>query len=515
MQQLVTVSEIREMDRLTIEAGLPGLLLMEHAGMAVADRAVEILQESGGERIAVFCGKGNNGGDGFTAARLLAQSGWRVTVFMTCAPADIRGDASVQFTAMQTQEVEIVALENQPGLENIPSFDLIIDALLGTGIKGEVTGFTADLIDLINRSGAFVLSVDIPSGLQSDSGRFEGACIEADATVTFGKLKRGLVLSSGRELSGVVDVADIGIPEPVAASIHSSAWLIESRDCRDRLPPRPMSAHKGDFGKVAVIAGSRGMTGAACLASTAALKAGCGLVKLVCPAGVNPILESMMPEVMTWPVPETPDGSLALSAVESIRTLLEWADVLAIGPGLSGNKETVSLIREIIRAENRLPVVIDADGLNAFAGHPELLENPGSPRILTPHPGELSKLTGLTIADILADPAETAAEWSNRWQSVLILKGASTCIGVPDGRVFVNTTGNSGMGSGGTGDVLTGITAGLLAQGISPADAAVCSVYLHGLAGDLAAEAGSDRALTAGDLTAFLGDAFLRVEASI
>jgi len=511
MEMLVTAEEMREMDRQTIEhAAIPGLLLMEHAGMAVADRAVEMLEACGGEQVSVFCGKGNNGGDGFVAARILLQQGWHVHLYLTGNPENLRGDARVNYKAVLGLDADVVVVQSRDDLPAVMDSDLIIDALLGTGIQGEVTGLMADVIEQINQSGIPVLAADIPSGLQSDTGRYAGACIEADATVTFGALKRGLVIPPGRELAGIVDVAEIGIPDKIAGAAHVRTWLVETDDCKWLLPARPVSAHKGDFGKLLILAGSRGLTGAATLTSLASLKAGSGLVIVGCPSGLNSILESKLTEVMTRPLAETKQGSLSLSAEVEIQHLLEWADVLAIGPGLSQVSETQALIRKTV-LESKLPCVVDADGLNAFAGHMETFrERPGD-SVLTPHPGEMARLTHLEIEDIEQDPIECARKWADEWQCVLVLKGAPTVIGYPDGRVIVNNTGNSGMATAGSGDVLTGLIAGLLVQGSSVADASLCGVTIHGLAGDLAAQDISGRAMIAGDIIDYIGQAFLTI----
>lgn len=512
MERLVTAAEMREMDRKTIEeVHIPGLLLMEHAGMSVAERAVEMLQENGGKRIAVVCGKGNNGGDGFVAGRLLFEQGFEVTLYLCDQIKSVRGDAAVNLKAAKGVGLEIVAIKSEKQFARIGQSDLIIDALLGTGITGEVTGFLADVINFINQSDIPVLSVDLPSGLHCDSGQFEGACIEAVATVTFAELKRGLVIPPGRDLAGIVDITNIGIPEAVSQSVGVKTWLLESNDCISRLPARPASAHKGDFGKVVVLAGSRGLTGAATLASMAALKAGCGLVVLGCPAGLNCILENKLTECMTHPLPETEKGSLALSGEVEIHHLLSWADILAIGPGLSQVAETQALIRKTV-IECSLPIVLDADGLNAFAGHAELFTECKAPLILTPHPGELARLINQNIREIESDPIEIARKWAQEWQCVLVLKGSPTVIGHPDGHVYVNSTGNSGMATAGSGDVLTGIIAGLLAQGCSIQDASICGVYLHGMSGDLILETGSGRAMIAGDILNHIAAAFQQLE---
>lgn len=512
MEMLVTAAEMREMDRKTIEEiRIPGLLLMEHAGMAVASRAIEMLEQIGGTRIRIFCGKGNNAGDGFVAGRLLFEQGFHVVINIIGQAKSFHGDAAINYKAIKGLGLEIVPIKSAKQISKLGCSDLIIDAIFGTGISGEVTGFIADVIDYINQSNTPVLSVDVPSGLHCDTGHFEGACIEADATVTFAQLKRGLLIPPGRELAGSVDIANIGIPDTVRQSIGVKTWLIEADDCKTQLPARPASAHKGDFGKVVVLAGSRGLTGAATLTSLAALKAGSGLVVLGCPSGLNCILESNLIEVMTHPLPETEKGSLALSGEVEIQHLLSWADILAIGPGLSQVAETQALIRKSV-IESPIPVVLDADGLNAFAGHAELFSECKSPLILTPHPGELARLIHMEISEIFTDPIEIVRKWAQAWRCVLVLKGAPTVIGYPDGYVYVNSTGNSGMATAGSGDVLTGLLSGLLAQGCSIQDASLCGVYVHGMAGDIILETGSDRAMTAGDILNHIGEAFRRLE---
>jgi len=515
MRLLLTAREMQEMDRMTIdEVGIPGLLLMEHAGMAVAERVLEMLKEAGGEHVFIFCGRGNNGGDGFVAARFLFGLGCSVSVLLAGDPEKISGDALINYRALKGLGIDMIPLQSDQDLSRAAHPDLIVDALLGTGISGDVTGFTTGIIDWINHAGVPVLSVDVPSGLHCDNGQVAGVCITADATVTFGHYKRGLVIPPGRDLAGCVDVADIGIPSKVSDSMNIKTRLLELSDCHQHLPERPASAHKGNFGKIAFLAGSRGLTGAAALTSMAALKAGSGLVILGCPEGVNGILESKLTEVMTKPFPETEQGTLSLSAEVEIQHLLDWADIAAIGPGMSQETETQALIRKTV-VECGKPMVIDADGLNAIAGHVDLLKACQSPLILTPHPGELSRMVHLKMDEIVSNPIEVARKWAVEWQCVLVLKGAPTVIGHPDGQIFVNDTGNSGMATAGSGDVLTGILAGMLAQGCSVQEASLCGVYLHGLAGDLAAEQYSDRAMTAGDILTHIGEAFQEIESQV
>lgn len=515
MKPLVTAQEMRELDRRTItEACVPGLLLMEAASRSVADAACCMLGGSpAGKRIAVFCGRGNNGGDGFAAARHLSGRKADVSVFLAGDAKSLKGDALANFSMLRAWNVPVVELHSRSGLRKISPGDLIIDALLGTGISGDVVGVAADAIQWINRSGCPVLSVDMPSGLSGDTGRFGNACVRADRTVTFGCMKRGLTLHPGREYAGQVKVADIGIPESVASSVEVKTFLVEVQDIAPLLPKRPPSAHKGTFGKVLILAGSTGMTGAGVLCSMSVLKAGAGLAILGVPASLNPIFEEKLTEVMTRPLSETESGSLSMSAENEIRALLNWADAAAIGPGISRNSDTAELARRVI-LKNRKPMVADADGINAFEGKSGLLKNKKGVLVLTPHAGELSRLTGKTLREIEADRIESARTAAQQLNCVMVLKGAPTVTAGPDGRVFVNSTGNSGMATAGAGDVLTGIITGLLAQGASAVHAAVCGVYMHGLAGDLAAAVKTERSLIAGDIPDYLGAAFKRVEDS-
>ena len=514
MKRLVTAEEMRTMDRRTLsEAGVPGTTLMENAGAAAAREAADILRETEGRRVLIFCGKGNNGGDGFVASRLLLGDGFDVQTAVFSDRPGVKGDAATMLRALDEANPPVRFITESGGLKTLEPADLIIDALLGTGIGGEVTGLYSEAIRWINASGVPVLSVDLPSGLNADSGAVHGACVKADRTVTFAELKRGLVFYPGKSLAGRIRVAGIGIPESVAESAGLRTFLAEASDIRSRLPVRPQDGHKGTFGKVFVLAGSTGMTGAALLSSLASLRAGAGLTVLGIPRSLNRIVESAAFEVITRPLPETSEGSFSLLAENRIDSLLHDADAAAFGPGVSRHPETGDLLRRaVIRCP--IPLVLDADGLNAFEGRADRLRKRAAATVLTPHPGELSRLSGLAPAEIKADPVGIARRFAAQWNAVLVLKGAPTVVADSTGRAFVNPTGNSGMATAGSGDVLTGLIAGLLAQGLSALDAALCGVYLHGLAGDLAAADGNSRSLIAGDLLARIGAAYSCVESA-
>jgi ADP-dependent NAD(P)H-hydrate dehydratase / NAD(P)H-hydrate epimerase len=516
MIPLATAEQMRAMDRFAMEkAGIPGLDLMERAGREAASEARDMLDAGkGGKRVLVCCGRGNNGGDGFVVSRLLLRAGLDVGTAVFSGRGGVRGDAAVMLAALEETGHPVRFLPGSGGLKDLDPGDLVVDALLGTGLRGEAEGPAAEAIRWMNASGVPILSIDLPSGLDADSGRPRGACVKAERTVTLAVLKRGLVFHPGKTLAGRVRVADIGMPPSAVESAELDTFLTGVFDVRARLPVRPPDGHKGTFGRVFMLAGSTGMGGAAVLASLASLRAGAGLTVLGIPRSLNPSIETAALEVITRPLPQTSGGSLALGAERMIDGLLKSADAAAFGPGLSGNPETADLIR---RAALRcaVPLVLDADGLNAFGGRAGRINRRGAATVLTPHAGEMSRLSGLAVQEILADPVGAARRFAKEWGAVVVLKGAPTVIAEPSGRATVNPTGNSGMATAGSGDVLTGLIAGLLAQGASAPDAALCGVYLHGLAGDLAAAKGSARSLIAGDLLAAIGSAFSAVEAAV
>lgn len=487
--KLVTAEQMRELDRrATEDYGIPGIVLMENAGLRAFDAAREMLNGVPGKRVVVIAGRGNNGGDGFCIARHLANAGARVECFLAGEVDQVSGDARVNLDSVLKMGISVQELESVGTVEMpLRHADLVIDSLLGTGIKGEVTGLVADLIDAINACGRPALSIDVPSGLISDTGAIAGRCARAARTVTFGLPKIGLVFYPGAGYVGDLTVADIGIPREALQDSPSRVWLTEAKDVARRLPARPPDAHKGTFGHLAVIAGSVGFTGAAAMTSESAARAGAGLVTLGCPSSLNDILGAKLTEVMTLPMPETPDRSFAVAAIDKALELIERCDALAIGPGLSRNPETVRFVNELL-PRVRKPMVIDADGLNALAEDASTFAGLQAPTAITPHPGEMARLIGTTSQDVQSDRLKTALEGAKRFGVVCVLKGARTVIASPDGDAYVNPTGHVAMASGGVGDVMTGVIGGLLAQGLSPMDACIAGAYLHGLAGEIAAE---------------------------
>lgn len=502
--KVVTSEQMRRIDRRTIEQiGIPGIVLMENAGRAVADLVCEMKGSSDGS-VFLFCGKGNNGGDGFVAARHLHQRGYDVQIYLLARREDLRGDARTNADIAFSIGLPIFEI---PTRDRILSLDwrwervsVIVDAILGTGAKGAPEEPAATCIELINSSGRPVVSVDIPSGLDPDTGRVEGSCIRAKATVTFAFPKIGLLLYPGAENVGDLRVADISIPEAAWRDMDDlKVELVEERMVGDLIPIRKPDMHKGEAGRVLVIAGSRGLTGAAAMCSLAAARSGAGLVTLLIPESLNPILEVKLTEPMTFPLPETDSGTLSLKGLDTILELCDGADVVAIGPGLSRNPETSELIRRVLR-ESGKPMVVDADGLNALEGDPSPIISREGPTVITPHPGEMGRICGIPTRDIQMDRIGVATGFASKWGVVIVLKGARTITADPSGRAFINPTGNPGMASGGMGDILTGLIAGLIGQGLKPLEAAVLGTYIHGFAGDMAAKEIGDRGILATDL---------------
>ncbi|MDK2854889.1 MAG: ADP-dependent NAD(P)H-hydrate dehydratase / NAD(P)H-hydrate epimerase [Bacillota bacterium] len=515
---MVTAAEMRAADEYTVrEIGLPEAVLMEEAGRQVAELCLKLLKERPGRgRVFIWAGKGNNGGDGLVAARRLGLAGYHVEVFLVAEHPDaLRGEARRNLEVLRRLAIPVNQAWSQEEIAAAEvvgaSGDLQVDALLGTGARGAVGGPLAAAIAAINRGGVPVVAVDLPSGLDADTGEVLGPAVRASYTVTLGRPKVGLLTYPGAELVGKLYVADIGIPALAYPEEAPAVLLLEADTVAAWLPAWTPTTHKGERGRVFVVGGSPGLTGAACLAGEAALRAGAGLVTVGVPEGVHDIFEVKLTEVMTTPLPEAEDGTLAASAAATILERAAQADALAVGPGLGRGEELPSLLAELVR-ESQVPLVIDADGLNALAGQLGVLGEAAAPLILTPHPGELARLTRSTPAEAQAHRLPLARDLAREWKAVVVLKGARTVIAAPDGTCYINPTGNPGLATGGTGDVLTGVIAALLAQGLEPVQAAAAGVFLHGLAGDLAAErVGGERGLVAGDVLSALPSALAAV----
>lgn len=501
---IATTEEMRKLDRLAIEnLGIPGVVLMENAGLKVVETISRVIGDLKDKKITVMAGKGNNGGDGFVIARHLLNQGAEVKTLLFADPEEISGDARINLEVLHKMGHKIYPAVNSNSLNIVrvalAYTDLIVDAIYGTGFKGELNEHLGRVIDAVNESKKPVVAVDIPSGVAGNTGKVTGPCIRANYTVTFALPKLGNILQPGAEYGGELHTVDISIPTLLVNNLGLKCQLVTGDLVRSLIPRRSTETHKGSCGRVVVIGGSEGLTGAAALASEAALRTGAGLVTLGIPKGLNALMEIKLTEVMTAPLPETGRKTLGPEALEPIRQMVSGADVLAIGPGLSQDESTVELVQNLL-PQISVPMVIDADALNALAKKPDLIKQLQGPAVLTPHPGELARLLGVSIAEIQENRLTIAQTTAQDWKTVLVLKGAKTIIACPDGRTYINPTGNPGMATGGTGDVLTGVIAALIAQGLKPDEAAAAGVYIHGLAGDYLLEKLGMLGMAAGDL---------------
>ena len=484
---LATAQQMRAIDRAAIEGiGIPGVVLMENAGKGTVDIISSCFGDLAGKVVAIVAGSGNNGGDGFVIARHLHQLGALVNIVLVVDPAKIKGDAALNYQVIGKLPIPISLLLPDADFvafsKLLASSALIVDALLGTGLQRFVEGHFGKVIELVNGSGRSIVAVDIPSGLDSDSGRPLGACVRADITVTYGLLKLGQVMYPGVEYCGDLHLVDIGIPPQVVLDTGVTTEFLQKDIVAGGLPSRGFSDHKGTFGHALIVAGSQGKTGAAILAAQGALRSGCGLVSLCVPGRLNGIVETSCWEAMT--IPMGGDWFLSIADYPAILNAMQGKDAILIGPGIGLDPETTRLVKRLY-LESPLPMVVDADGLNNLLAY--FRNNDAAHaavRVLTPHPGEMARLAGITTKEVQADRINVASKFAMKNGVVLVLKGAATVIADPDGRIAVNPTGNPAMASGGMGDVLAGVIASLLAQGISAWHAACFGAYVHGLAAD-------------------------------
>ncbi len=489
---LVSADEMREMDRQTIEDfGLPGRVLMEIAGRGATRWLLECFPDVLEMKTGILAGRGNNGGDGFVIARYLHQKGARVTIFLLTDEKRVTGDAAANLALAHASGIPVIDLADETAFAanrtGLVHQHLFVDAILGTGLKSDVSGYYKTVIDFINHSDKPVFSVDIPSGLHADTGQPCGACLRAEATATFGYAKTGLILFPGADLAGDLTVIDIGIPPFIADRVAPGKWLLTGAMVSGYLVPRRPDAHKGKTGHLLVVAGARGKTGAAVMTAESAMRAGAGLVTLALPDGTQPTAAAGLTEVMTLPVGVSGQTILDRSCLDQILTALAGKTCLALGPGIGTDEATTELVYELIQS-SQIPLVIDADGLNCLVGHLDILKNNPGPVILTPHPGEMARLAGISTAEVQQDRIACARNLAERHGVHVVLKGAGTVIAHPDGKIFVNPTGNPGMASGGMGDVLTGLIAGFICQGYDYGPSAHLGVFLHGAAADRLAE---------------------------
>jgi ADP-dependent NAD(P)H-hydrate dehydratase / NAD(P)H-hydrate epimerase len=503
MLPVFTAAEMRALDtRAIADLGIPGTRLMEAAGSGAAALLARRFGPLRGRRVAVMCGKGNNGGDGFVVARWLAARSARVRVYLAGRRDDIHGDAAEAFSGWRGAVVELANHPELPRLDReLGGADLVVDALLGTGLRGPARGLVAEGIEAINRAGRAgrpVAALDVPSGVDSDRGQLEGPAVRAQITATFAGYKPALLLHPACQRAGEIVVIPIGIPSSeVGAGIETH--LLEEVDARAALVPRGADTHKGTYGHLLVVAGSLGKTGAAGLAGRAGLRSGAGLVTVATAASQQPIVAVLGMESMTEALPETAEHSLALAARGRLLESSRRADAVALGPGLSLVAETQALARAMVEEVER-SMVVDADALGALAGHLDVLDRAAGPRVLTPHPGEMARLLGAKVSDVQADRLGVVRDFCRRHRVWLVLKGAHSVLGAPDGALRINPTGNPGMATAGAGDVLTGMIGAFLARSLDPLAALQAAVYLHGAAGDLAARARGEEGLIAGDI---------------
>jgi NAD(P)H-hydrate epimerase len=506
--KVVTAEQMRRIDRIAIEdRGVPGTRLMEQAGQALAEKIGELVEPC---RVAVVAGKGNNAGDGFVVARHLVQQNYGVTVLLLADPAEFRGDAKTMHEAIP-ESVTQVRIEDEAQLSAaLKDFDLIVDAVLGTGVQGPVRGFFGEAIEAINASARPVVSVDIPSGLPADGGPIEGPVTRASHTVTMGLPKLGMLIQPGVEYTGTVTVASLDFPEDLLNDPHLRINLLTEKMIKAFLPPRPPDGHKGTFGSVLVVGGSPGMTGAPVMASRAAMRSGAGLVFCASAEDLQPQIVARLLEELTIALPSTDGVNLDLESMPALRLRATQVRAMALGPGIGQSDGTVKFVRKAVE-EIQLPMVIDADALNALGGHLDVLTGREAPTILTPHPGEMSRLTGLSVSEIQANRIGVAQKLAAAFPIIVVLKGAQTIIADVDGSAYINPTGNTGLAKGGSGDVLTGLIGGLLAQTRQGLPSALCGVFLHGLAADLAADTIPPRAMIASDVIEHLPKAFREI----
>ncbi len=515
--KILNASEMQRIDRLTRERyGVPSLTLMENAGRGVVEFLTRRYSPLENHRIAIVCGRGNNGGDGLVVARLLRQRLLKPRVLLLADPADMHGDAAVNLQRLEASGPPEMVASPEVWRDIYPTLEdatLLVDALLGTGLTRPLEGFLLEVVRDLNRlhPSPTVVSVDLPSGLSADTGSVIGECIRADASVTFTTPKLAHVLPPACEQVGELVVHDIGTPpEAIESDSSLKLNLTSPADLAWIAKPRRPDANKGNFGHVLVIAGSVGKTGAAAMSALAALRAGAGLVTVATPKSALPVVAGLGLEFMTAPLPETESGSIALQALDdkSMEQLLAGKSLVAIGPGIGGAPETVEFVRELVR-DTDLPMAIDADGLNALAGSLKCLAGRRRVRVLTPHPGEMARLVGRSVAEIQSDRLGSATGFAGEHHVHLVLKGFRTLVADPKGVVWVNPTGNPGMAKGGTGDVLTGLIAGFLAafHDRPLTEVVAAAVYVHGLAGDLAAAEVGEISMLAGDLLDRIPDA--------
>ena len=510
--KLLSPERMRQYDTYAINTwGIPSAVLMENAGRST----YRLLKEEylkGKKKLAVCCGRGNNGGDGFVIARYAARDGFETTVFLTCESAELKGDAALNMELYRTLGGQMVTVK-KPGdvRQRLKEADLIVDALIGTGLSKNVQGLEKDVIEEMNGSGKPIVAVDIPSGLDALRGVPLGIAVKAAGTYTYGYAKIGQMLYPGAAYVGELTVIDISLPARAEKEIGIDGEVVDREMVRSFLKTRSPWAHKGSFGHALIISGSTGKTGAAAMTSNAALKIGAGLVTLVVPRSLNDIMEVKLTEVMTYPVEDQGKGHLTQDAFDEIAAFAGDKDVVVIGPGLSVVEETMALVRKLY-VELDKPFIVDADGITSFQGHEDLIRKKGGKAVFTPHPGELGRLCGVSPAEVNADRLGIGRRFAETHNVNLVLKGARTTTFSPEGSLFINPTGNASLAKGGSGDILTGFIGGLVSQGYALLEASLLGVYLHGYIADSWVAKKTDMDLIAGDLLSGVGEALREIK---
>jgi ADP-dependent NAD(P)H-hydrate dehydratase / NAD(P)H-hydrate epimerase len=504
----VTPKQMKDIDKYVIEEiGIPGILLMENAALSVVSEIEKTFLSLKKKKIIIFAGKGNNGGDALAIGRLFFNRDADIFIYITSKKQELKGDCAKNLEILENMGIEIVELLYQDQLQNLKilllSADMIVDGIFGTGIRGEIKGLISEIIEIINHSGKYILSIDIPSGIDGLTGRILGNTIKANKTVTFCLPKLGLLINPGCQNTGELIVSEISIPQKVIKEFDIKINLIDSEIVSGLMPKRNIDNNKGDFGRVFIISGSVGMTGAGCLSASAALRCGAGLVYLGVPSILTSIYETSLMEAVTIPLCDNDKGVLSGQSLKLIMDSCSKMSVVAIGPGLSTSGDIFEIVASLIK-ELKLPLILDADALNVLIGRTDLLKTHTQEIIVTPHPGEISRLLGISIEDVQNNRIEVAGEFAQKFGVITVLKGSRTIIADPAGNIYINPTGNSGMATAGMGDVLTGIIASLIAQGLKPIDGAVCGVFLHGLAGDDIARNKGEHGMIASDLVSEL-----------
>lgn len=511
--KIVDSITMRQLDEAAIKRyGIPGIVLMENAG-----RGAALIIERGfggltggdkplpykGKKVSIFAGKGNNGGDGFVIARHLSNKGFQVSIYLLAKKSDVKGDAKTNLNIWEKMGGDIETILSAKDIEKnksaIVHSALIVDAIFGTGLSSPVKGIYKDTIDFINNLNKPVVAIDAPSGLDASSGRILGSCVKAVVTATMAISKIGLCVYPGADYAGRVEVVDIGTPRQLLENEKIRWEILDKENIRKILKPRKANSHKGSFGHVFVLAGSVGKTGAAAMTSVGAMRVGAGLVTLGIPKSLNPIMAKKLTEVMTLPLPESTSGAFGYEAYESIMQFVKDKKVIVIGPGLTTAEPVEKFVLKLI-SESKIPLVVDADAINCLVQDVSIFKKAKAQIIITPHPGEMARLVRMTTRDVQNDRIEIASRFAKENKVIVVLKGARTVIAEPSGKIFINPTGNPGMATAGTGDVLSGMIGGFIAQGYSMLDAAKTAVYLHGLAGDEIAKKRGQIGMMAGDI---------------